>query len=147
MPLPKGMIGPRCVELSKYVRTAFNEAVAEQGLFSGQQDILLVIVENEGLTLSDLAKILGVSTATASVSVKRMEKSGFIEKRPDKDDARIIRIYPTEKSRYAPENIREKMDSLEEIITASMTEKQKREFSDFFDIAIENMMKWRNSNG
>ena len=58
----------------------FNEAVIEQGLFSGQQDILFNIVENEGITLGALAHKLRVATATASVSVKRMEKAGFIVK-------------------------------------------------------------------
>lgn len=146
-PLPKGMIGPRSMMLSKLLRNAFNEAVAEQGLFSGQQDILLIIVENEGLTLSDLAKKLGVASATASVSVKRMEKTGFIVKKPDENDARIIRLYPTEKARTAPENIKKKMDSLEDIITQSMTEAQVNELLELLDIAIENMQKRRESNG
>lgn len=146
-PPPKGMIGPRSMMLSKLLRNAFNEAVAEQGLFSGQQDILLIIVENEGLTLSDLAKDLGIASATASVSVKRMEKAGFIVKKPDENDARIIRLYPTEKSRTAPENIKKKMDSLEDIITQSMTEVQVNELSELLDIAIENMQKRRESNG
>lgn len=87
-PPPRGTIGPRIMCLSRLIRQKFNEAAAEQGLFSGQQDIIMLIVEQEGITLSKLAEKLEVSTATASVSVKRMEKAGFIVKKQDKNDAR-----------------------------------------------------------
>lgn len=140
-PPPKGMIGPRTIELSKQIRKRFNEAATEQGLFSGQQDVLFNIVENEGITLSSLSKKLGVSGATASVSVKRMEKAGFIVKEPDENDARIIRLYPTEKAKQAPEKIKQKMDALEKILTDSMTDEEIYLLSDLLDTAIKNMKK------
>lgn len=138
-PPPKDMIGARVVCLSKLIRQTFNEAVAEQGLFLGQQDIVFALTENEGITLSDLAKKLGVSSATASVSIKRMEKAGFIIKKADKNDARITRLYPTEKARLAPENIKNKMDSLESILKKNMTKEQVNELSSLLDTAIHNM--------
>ena len=42
-PLRPDEIGPRVMELSKYLRKNFNAAVAEQGLFSGQQDIFCLL--------------------------------------------------------------------------------------------------------
>ena len=140
-PPPKGMIGPRVVHLSKQIRKVFNEAVIEQGLFSGQQDILFNIVENEGITLGALAHKLRVATATASVSVKRMEKAGFIVKKEDESDARIIRLYPTQKAKEAPEKIKEHMDSLESVISRNMTNEQVYELSKLLDLAINNMEK------
>ena len=140
-PPPEGMIGPRVTFLSKLLRRAFNEALAEQGLFSGQQDIVFYRVENEGVTLSQLAKKLGVSAPTGSVSVKRMEKSGFIEKKPDRDDARIIRLYPTEKARVAPENVRNHMNSLESVLSKDMTEEEAMLLSSLLERAIQNMIK------
>ena len=140
-PPPEGMIGPRVNFLSKLIRRTFNETLAEQGLFSGQQDIVFYLVENEGVTLSQLAENLGVSVATASVSVKRMEKSGFIEKKPDRDDARIIRLYPTEKARVAPENVRNHMNSLESVLSKDMTEEEAMLLSSLLERAIQNMIK------
>lgn len=80
-PPPEGVIGPRVNYLSRLVRRRFNEVIAEEGLFSGQQDILFAIVDNEGVTSSQLSSMSGVSAATISVSVKRMEKAGFIIKK------------------------------------------------------------------
>lgn len=140
-PPPEGMIGPRVTMLSKLLRQAFNEAAAEQGLFSGQHHIIFYLVENEGMTVSGLAKKLDVSPATVSVSVKRMEKSGFIVKKPDKTDARITRLYPTDKARVAPENIKKHMDSLEKILSQGMTEEESKKFSSLLETAIQNMIK------
>lgn len=133
------MIGPRVARLSKMTKRAFNKAAAEQGLFSGQQDILFQINNNEGISLGELSKELGVAVATASVSVKRMEKAGFIIKKTDEEDARLTRLYPTEKAKQAPENIRRKMEVLDEVLKKGMTEEEVRLLSDLLDRAIENM--------
>lgn len=138
-PPPRGMIGPRVNYLSKFIRKKLNQAISEQGLFSGQEDILVTVVENEGITLGELAASLGVADATASVSVKRMEKAGFIYKKPDERDARIIRLYPTEKAHRAPEGIKNKMDSLEEIIKKGMTTEEAYTLSDLLQRAIDNL--------
>lgn len=135
---PSGMIGPRIMCLSKYLRKVFNEAMAQEGLFSGQEDILLYLELQEGLSLIELAKELGVAPATASISVKRMEKSGFIEKKPDETDARITRLYLTEKGRRAPENIRKKMDALEAILTETMSREESELITSLLDKTIEN---------
>ena len=133
------MIGPRVGCLSKMTKKAFNKAAAEQGLFSGQQDILFLINNNEGISLGELSKELGVAVATASVSVKRMEKAGFIIKKTDKEDARLMRLYPTEKAKQAPENIRRKMEMLDEVLKKGMTEEETQLLSDLLDRAIKNM--------
>ena len=122
--------------LSRLMRQKFNEYAAEQGLFSGQQDIIFLLVENEGITLSKLAEKLEVSAATASVSVKRMEKAGFIVKKQDKSDARITRLYPTEKAKKAPDNIKKRMDKLEATLSRGLTKKESEQLSDMLDKAI-----------
>lgn len=137
---PADMAGPRIMHLSKILRRIFNESLAEQGLFSGQQDILFNIIKNEGITLGELAKELGVSCATASVSVKRMEKAGFIIKKEDKDNARIIRLYPTEKAKSAPEKTREKMDSMEAVIKKGMTDEEHAQLCKLLEKAIHNFI-------
>lgn len=119
-PPPEYMVGPRVNFLSRLIRCRFNEVIAEQGLYSGQQDIIFALIENEGITSSKLAQLTGVSNATMSVSIKRMEKAGFVIKKPDKNDARIIHLYPTQKAMAVPDNIRKKMDRLEAVITKGM---------------------------
>ena len=138
-PPAKGMIGPRVGHLSKMTKNAFNKALAEQGLFSGQQYILFVVNHHEGISMCELSKELGVAPATVSVSVKRMEKSGFIIRKTDEEDARLTRLYPTEKARQAPENIRKKMTLIDETLKKGMTPEEIELLSDLLDRAAENM--------
>lgn len=138
-PPPKGTIGPRVNYLSRLLRHRFNNVVNEMGLFSGQQDIILFLLENEGATVSRCAKHLGVTNATASISVKRLEHSGFLIKKADESNARITNLYLTEKGRNVPEYIREKMDYQEKYITKGMTEEEVYILSDFLDRAIQNL--------
>ena len=126
-PPKEELIGPRVNFLSRLVRCKFNDIISEEGLYSGQQDILFAVLENEGITSSKLAEITGVSAATMSVSVKRMEKAGFIVKKPDENDARIMHIYPTEKAKAVPGNTREKINALE--------------FAHYLQRAIDNLLE------
>lgn len=137
-PPERGMLGPRINRASKMIRRRFNEAVNEEGLFSGQQHIILLLKHNEGLTVGQIAEAIGVATATASVSVKRMEKAGFLVRRSDECDARITKLYLTEKGYYATEHIKEKMDALEQIMAKGLTEEEKLLLSDLMDRIIDN---------
>ncbi len=140
-PLRPDQIGPRVMELSKYLRKTFNAAVAEQGLFSGQQDVLLLLSREPGMTLAQLSRALGVASATASVSVKRMEKAGFIEKRADEHDARIMRLYLTPEADDAPKKIHQKMDALESVLTAGMSREQVLELARLLEQALQNVSR------
>lgn len=145
-PPPKGMIGPRATRLSKMLRCRFNEAANEEGLFSGQQEIILLLKNNGGLTVGQVAESIGVSPATVSVSIKRMEKTGFVEKKADENDARITKLFLTEKGETAPERIREKMDFQEKYITNGMTCEEIQLFSDLLDRAINNLLEQEEGN-
>jgi DNA-binding MarR family transcriptional regulator len=138
-PPPKGAIGPRVNHVSRMLRRRFNEVINEEGLFSGQQDIIILLKHNKGLTISQLAESMDVATPTVSVSIKRMEKAGFVEKRVDDKDARITKLYLTEKGEKATEHIKVKMDNQESFITKDMTEDEIMLFSDLLDKAIKNL--------
>jgi len=108
----KDMIGPRVNYLSKLMHMEFNRAIANQGLFSGQHDIVFALLGNEGIT-----------------------------KRQDDNDTRITRLYLTEKAKKAPENIKREMDSLEAVIKDGMTDVQAKELARLLETAIQNMLR------
>ncbi len=140
-PPPEDLISPRVSFLSRLIRCRFNEVVNEEGLYSGQQDIIFALIENEGITSSKLAQITGVSNATMSVSIKRMEKAGFIAKKSDENDARIVHLYPTEKAMSVPDNITKKMNELEAVITKNMDKETALQFAHYLQFAIDNLLE------
>lgn len=142
-PPAEELIGPRVNFLFRLIRCRFNEVINEEGLYSGQQDIIFALIENEGITTSKLAQITGVSNATMSVSIKRMEKAGYVTKKNDKKDARIIHLYPTEKAKAVPENIKNKMDELESVIVKGMDKDSALQFAHYLQFAIDNLLENR----
>ena len=48
-----------------------------------------------------------VKPATVTVMIKRLEKTGFVERKDDKNDQRISRIFLTEKGKNICENLKE----------------------------------------
>ncbi len=140
-PPPKGLIGPRIARAARLIRRRFNHVLSEEGLFSGQQHIIFQLMENEGMTVSEIAKKIGITAATASVSVKRMEKAGFVEKKTDKSDARITKLYLTQKGCNVHENIKNKMDAQDRSLVENMSEQEILMLSDLLDRAILNLEK------
>lgn len=69
------------------------------GLYRGQQFILIALWEQEGRTHSELAEALHVQPATISNALKRMERAGFVARRPDPADQRVSRVYLTDAGR------------------------------------------------
>lgn len=68
----------------------------EIGLYRGQQFVLCALWDEEGLTHSELADRLHVHPATVTNALKRMERAGFLERRPDPEDQRVSRVYLTD---------------------------------------------------
>lgn len=138
---PKGDIGPRISMIARFQKRVFNKAAAEEGLFSGQHKIIMILKRDGYSTIGDLAKETATTASTVSVSIKRMEKSGFVARRSSKDDARKSEIYLTKKGEKAPEHIKAKMKSEEDMITEGFSEQEKLMLSDMLDRIIDNFMK------
>jgi DNA-binding MarR family transcriptional regulator len=71
----------------------------EIGLYRGQQFVLCALWTEEGITHSELAERLHVHPATVTNAIKRMERAGFVERRPDPEDQRVSRVYLTDAGR------------------------------------------------
>ncbi len=65
------------------------------GLYRGQPPVLRALWEQEGPTQTELAERLRISPATITKMLQRMEKAGFIQRKPDANDQRITRVYLT----------------------------------------------------
>lgn len=65
-------------------------------MYDGQADILAYIYMNKGCTQYDIAKYLGLSRASVGISLKRMQKSGYIEVKPSIESKRSTCVFITD---------------------------------------------------
>ena len=61
-------------------------ALKDSGVYFGQPPILDYLAKNGTGTQNEIAKALYVSPASVSVSLRRMQKAGLIEKAADETD-------------------------------------------------------------
>ena len=59
--------------------------------------LLSQVIRSRGAHPGEIAAVLGVTPPTVSVAVRRLEAYGFVERRPDPDDRRAVKLLPTRK--------------------------------------------------
>lgn len=88
-------------------RRLVDSLLAGTDLHRGQPPLLFALSLQDGLSNAELAECMFVTPPTISNMVKRLRKSGFVEKRRDSEDERVTRVYLTEKGRRATGRLRE----------------------------------------
>lgn len=80
-------------ELSRLISTSFDKAMACHRLTHAQWWALMHIFEHEGATQSELADILQMGRASTGKLLERLEAKNWIERRQDKADSRVRRVF------------------------------------------------------
>lgn len=70
-------------------------ALEKLGLYPGQPPLLMALKNYGIMSQKELSQKLCVKPATVAVMLKRMEKTGLIDKKIDLKDKRIFRVYLT----------------------------------------------------
>ena len=109
------------------------------GLYRGQPSLLQALWEHEGLMHTELARRLQVQPATITKMLQRMEKAGFVERRPDPDDQRVSRVYLTEVGRAVRSDVQQVWRQLEEEAFAGFTLEERVLLRRFFLHIRENL--------
>jgi DNA-binding MarR family transcriptional regulator len=131
------VIRPRSVkETTGYVlakvcrahRGNVGELLAEVGLHVGQEMVLIELWEHDGLRGGELAERLGVEPPTITKMLRRLERFGLVERRPDPRDARSFRVYLTEGGRSLEGPVARCWERVEEQIFAGMNAGERRSF-------------------
>lgn len=99
-------------------------ALKDSGVYFGQPPILDFLAENGTGTQNELARALNVSPASVSVSLRRMQKSGLIEKVADETDLRCNRMSLTGKGREQCAYIHGCFDEIDRKLYAGFSEEE-----------------------
>lgn len=110
------------------------------GLYRGQPSVLQALWEQEGLMHTELARRLQVQPATITKMLKRMERAGFVERRPDLEDQRVSRVYLTEAGRAVRTDVQEVWRQLEAEAFGGFTVEERALLWEFFLKIRENLM-------
>jgi len=82
-------------DVSRMMRAWFDERAQNLGLTRAQWRVLVHLAGREGLNQSSLAEILELDTVTLGRHIDRLERDGWLERRPDPNDRRAWSLYLT----------------------------------------------------
>lgn len=98
--------------------------VSNLGLYPGQVPILYVLYKHEGLSQRELAGLLNIKPPTDVVTIRRMEKAGFVKRCQDEADQRVSRIHLTDKGKESFLQVKKIMQENEKVVFSDFSESE-----------------------
>ncbi|TYP71913.1 MarR family winged helix-turn-helix transcriptional regulator [Paenibacillus methanolicus] len=92
-------------KLSAKMRRDYSESLRELNLYVGQDNLLYRLWLGDGITQMQLSEHLNCEPPTITNMVKSLEHNGFIYRKRDEKDARVMRIFLTDKGKELQEPV------------------------------------------
>lgn len=131
-------------EIDHYHRRALDTQMATNGLQDIGQPLILVLLERHGVdgmieSQKELADMLRVTPATVAVSLKSMERSGYVRKLTDENDMRRKPIAITEKGRKALKILDAVFESIDRGMYYGFSLEEREQIAQFYNRIIQNL--------
>jgi DNA-binding MarR family transcriptional regulator len=110
-------------------RKVMQNYLDETGVYQAQHHLLMRIAHNPNASQNDIAKSMDVSAATVAVSLKKLEKGGYIRREMDEEDNRLNKITITGKGNRVVEQSRQIFESADKRVFEGLTQDEKNTLS------------------
>jgi DNA-binding MarR family transcriptional regulator len=101
-----------------------HQRIEAMGLYQGQPPLLRELWKQEGQTQKDLASKMNITPATITKMLQRMEKAGFIQRKPDPTDQRVTRVFLTDLGRNVQQELESAFRALEAETFANLSQEE-----------------------
>lgn len=91
----------------------FRRVVRPLGLTVIEWYILRALYEQDGQHASELARTVGRAATSFTPNLDKLQDKTLIERRPDPDDRRAVRIFLTEKAHDMKDDVLERADEID----------------------------------
>ena len=122
-----------------YRRFIVHNCLKDSKVYFGQPPILDYLLEHGSCTQNELAAALNVSPASMAVSVKRMQKSGLVQKVNDENDMRCNKITITDFGKKQIEDIHSRLDEIDTKTFSGFSEEELCSLKSYIDRINRNL--------
>ncbi len=110
-------------------RKIMHHYLDETGVYQAQHHLLMRIAHNPNVSQKEIARTMEVSAATIAVSLKKLEKGGYIKKAMDKGDNRLNQVTITEKGNRVVAQSKQIFEATDQRVFEGFTEEEKAKLS------------------
>jgi DNA-binding MarR family transcriptional regulator len=90
-----------------------------------QARVLCKLYAQDGMTQSEIAQLLSIQGATITDMLQRMEETGYVTRRRDPQDNRLVRVYLTNAGQQKERFIMEQFLKLESTVFAGFDDSER----------------------
>ena len=109
----------------------FHQAVATRLGLSTNEHRCIIFLLHKPQTPSSLAKMMGMTTSALTTLVDRLQKSGYVERKPDATDRRQVFVHATVSCREAVQVLFRSLSVAHEKLMNQYSPEQRRVIEDF----------------
>lgn len=127
-------------------RTTLATRLLAHGFYAGQEQVMLLLHNEDGLTPGQLATRLGVRPPTITKTVNRLQAQGYVDKRGSEHDARQANIFLTEAGRGAIGAIQKAMRKADRLAFDGFDKKERKTLLNLLGRIESNLSGVQNSD-
>lgn len=141
-------MSPEMRLIDKYLRIARRHRVVMErrlnstGVYRSQHRILMFISDNPNISQKELARMTEVSTATIAVSLKKLEKGGYIKRVVDEKDNRYNQLCITEKGKAVIEESHQIFREVDKAMFEGLSEEEYQTLEKLLDHVYGNLEEY-----
>jgi len=124
---------------ARMMHRTLQKGLEEQGLYWGQPQLLGFLSHHEGSTQHDIATALDIRPATLTKMVMRMEETGFIERKKDEKDGRVVRVFLTDQAKKAYELLRYNLEQQDAMAFSGFSQHERTLLADMLGRIRDNV--------
>ena len=127
------------IKIAREHRKTVEKKICSLGIHPSQHHVLMHVAMNGACTQNQIAEAVGVSAAAMAVSLKKLEKGGYIEKRISESDGRSNLIALTVKGEEVVQQSKLMFDEVDQKMFEDLTEEQQNQLHEFMEQIINNL--------
>lgn len=116
----------RLAQAAHVYRVRAGSRLSRIDLHSGQEKLLKALEDKDGVSMSDLAGILGVQPPTVTKMISRLASQGYVERKASNGDGRQALVYMTDQGRDAIAAIDKVWKRIEKDALAGIDDKDRK---------------------
>lgn len=135
-------IGYLIHDVSRLRRTAFDQRMKPLGLTRSQWWVLTGVARHgaEGITQTELAKVLDLGKVALGGLIDRLEERGFVERRSDPEDRRINRVHMMPKGNAILEKMQKVGKEMNAKVMSGISLEQQHQLTEMLHIMKVNLV-------
>lgn len=124
------------------VKRCIEKKVEHTGVYRSQHRLLMMLGRNPNRSQTEIAEKLDISPAAVAVSLKKLEKSGYISRQCDENDNRVNSIEITEKGKMTILVSEKYFSEMEEALLQGFSGEELLQFEDYMGRMMQNAERY-----